>query len=125
MIRRPPGSTRPDTLFPSTTLFRSGGAVIGRAVPIVHRMLDMLARGPARLAVKGQEDEAPRIETRQQRDEGADPEGDLAAAARGLGRLENAVLRIEAGQAARKRVVQGKRVSVRVDSGGCVIIKKK
>src|SRR3546814_7299105 len=24
MIRRPPGSTRTDTLFPSTTLFRSG-----------------------------------------------------------------------------------------------------
>src|SRR3546814_11870433 len=23
MLRRPPGSTRPDTLFPSTTLFRS------------------------------------------------------------------------------------------------------
>src|SRR3546814_5155069 len=95
MIRRPPRSTRTDTLFPYTTLFRSslfgieewvveqdsredraqrqqperhehrprafvrviaGGAVIGRAVPIVHRMLDMLARGPARLAVKGQED---------------------------------------------------------------------
>src|SRR3546814_16898951 len=66
-------------------------------------MLDMLARGPARLAVKGQEDEAPRIETRQQRDEGADPEGDLAAAARGIGRLENAVLRIEAGKAEHAR----------------------
>src|SRR3546814_1849207 len=31
MIRRPPRSTRTDTLFPYTTLFRSG---IGRAVPI-------------------------------------------------------------------------------------------
>src|SRR3546814_7992349 len=27
MIRRPPRSTRTDTLFPYTTLFRSGGAV--------------------------------------------------------------------------------------------------
>src|SRR3546814_13360751 len=27
MIRRPPRSTRPDTLFPYTTLFRSFGAV--------------------------------------------------------------------------------------------------
>src|SRR3546814_18863823 len=27
MIRRPPGSTRTDTLFPYTTLFRSGGDV--------------------------------------------------------------------------------------------------
>src|SRR3546814_20525644 len=31
MIRRPPGSTRTDTLFPYTTLFRS--AVLERAVP--------------------------------------------------------------------------------------------
>src|SRR3546814_3107856 len=30
MIRRPPGSTRPDTLFPYTTLFRS-------PVPAAHR----------------------------------------------------------------------------------------
>src|SRR3546814_11140136 len=29
MIRRPPRSTRTDTLFPYTTLFRSGGAVDG------------------------------------------------------------------------------------------------
>src|SRR3546814_16413923 len=39
MIRRPPGSTRTDTLFPYTTLFRSGGQAaavaygkLGRAV---------------------------------------------------------------------------------------------
>src|SRR3546814_6084225 len=31
MIRRPPRSTRTDTLFPYTTLFRSGGAL--QAVP--------------------------------------------------------------------------------------------
>src|SRR3546814_6395128 len=30
MIRRPPRSTRTDTLFPSTTLFRSPQAVSGR-----------------------------------------------------------------------------------------------
>src|SRR3546814_18918609 len=29
MIRRPPRSTRTDTLFPYTTLFRSGGSVGG------------------------------------------------------------------------------------------------
>src|SRR3546814_4744155 len=28
MIRRPPGSTRTDTLFPYTTLFRSDGALL-------------------------------------------------------------------------------------------------
>src|SRR3546814_9020867 len=32
MIRRPPGSTRTDTLFPYTTLFRSPGR--DRAVPV-------------------------------------------------------------------------------------------
>src|SRR3546814_6742795 len=30
MIRRPPRSTRTDTLFPYTTLFRSAGARVGR-----------------------------------------------------------------------------------------------
>src|SRR3546814_19913665 len=32
MIRRPPRSTRTDTLFPYTTLFRSGGHAIDRRV---------------------------------------------------------------------------------------------
>src|SRR3546814_15857300 len=32
MIRRPPRSTRTDTLFPYTTLLRSAGAVHGQAV---------------------------------------------------------------------------------------------
>src|SRR3546814_10943965 len=53
MIRRPPRSTRTDTLFPYTTLFRSLGGVSGRterrfrlqrssclAVPSPHRHLD-------------------------------------------------------------------------------------
>src|SRR3546814_3396947 len=31
MIRRPPRSTRTDTLFPYTTLFRSGGALVSSA----------------------------------------------------------------------------------------------
>src|SRR3546814_6083580 len=35
MIRRPPRSTRTDTLFPYTTLFRSPGAV--RAIEIILR----------------------------------------------------------------------------------------
>src|SRR3546814_9610615 len=39
MIRRPPRSTRTDTLFPYTTLFRSTEAVY-----IVERMVDILAQ---------------------------------------------------------------------------------
>src|SRR3546814_7295440 len=43
MIRRPPRSTRTDTLFPYTTLFRSQGRVVrtGRALP---RRADATAR---------------------------------------------------------------------------------
>src|SRR3546814_4804073 len=37
MIRRPPRSTRTDTLFPYTTLFRSDGADIGDAEENVAR----------------------------------------------------------------------------------------
>src|SRR3546814_14624383 len=37
MIRRPPRSTRTDTLFPYTTLFRSGVAAVARRVAdVVH-----------------------------------------------------------------------------------------
>src|SRR3546814_7139793 len=65
----------------------------------VHRVLDMLALFPARLAVKGLEDEAPRIEAGEEGDENADPESDNPAAAARERRLEDAVLRIEAGKA--------------------------
>src|SRR3546814_17377242 len=43
MIRRPPRSTRTDTLFPYTTLFRSGG----RRWPsgVAHRALQRAQRG--------------------------------------------------------------------------------
>src|SRR3546814_4070992 len=37
MIRRPPRSTRTDTLFPYTTLFRSAGAAAGCRHPRSHR----------------------------------------------------------------------------------------
>src|SRR3546814_2986212 len=41
MIRRPPRSTRTDTLFPYTTLFRSGG----RGMTDPDKLLKMLDRG--------------------------------------------------------------------------------
>src|SRR3546814_3226115 len=37
MIRRPPRSTRTDTLFPYTTLFRSRAGRVGQADPMVQR----------------------------------------------------------------------------------------
>src|SRR3546814_5970140 len=48
MIRRPPRSTRTDTLFPYTTLFRSDPAVLDQ-VGFVHREHE-LARGDVDLA---------------------------------------------------------------------------
>src|SRR3546814_7294739 len=40
MIRRPPRSTRTDTLCPYTTLFRSQGLDLGHAAPRVRRGLE-------------------------------------------------------------------------------------
>src|SRR3546814_5782231 len=53
MIRRPPRSTRTDTLFPYTTLFRSGdvlmlGSESAGAPPYVHSGADLRVRIPLR-----------------------------------------------------------------------------
>src|SRR3546814_1828542 len=37
MIRRPPRSTRTDTLFPYTTLFRSGGFAVPARIPMTEK----------------------------------------------------------------------------------------
>src|SRR3546814_12116887 len=47
MLRRPPRSTRTDTLFPYTTLFRSGGD--GLRPELDDLVLDRLGGGPAEL----------------------------------------------------------------------------
>src|SRR3546814_15272871 len=50
MIRRPPRSTRTDTLFPYTTLFRSPTAVSAAVRPAAERLADELGqRLPDRL----------------------------------------------------------------------------
>src|SRR3546814_10965959 len=49
MIRRPPRSTRTDTLFPYTTLFRSLRAIFRVVVPaFVDRLMQRLGRVGAR-----------------------------------------------------------------------------
>src|SRR3546814_6122999 len=48
MIRRPPRSTRTDTLFPYTTLFRSDG---GAGLVLVHPARGEQAGGPRHLLV--------------------------------------------------------------------------
>src|SRR3546814_5089010 len=42
MIRRPPRSTRADTLFPYTTLFRSGGSPLGDFKPYLGQDLQAI-----------------------------------------------------------------------------------
>src|SRR3546814_17683660 len=55
MIRRPPRSTRTDTLFPYTTLFRSGRGSRRLAVGAEADLLDPRLRGgQARLAMRAQ-----------------------------------------------------------------------
>src|SRR3546814_10282255 len=55
MIRRPPRSTRTDTLFPYTTLFRSGTGLADH--DLLHRkrrrQREQLARQPVGLATRG------------------------------------------------------------------------
>src|SRR3546814_5393999 len=48
MIRRPPRSTRTDTLFPYTTLFRSRGRIPARMAASVRLPQGQLVAGPAR-----------------------------------------------------------------------------
>src|SRR3546814_10960770 len=107
MIRRPPRSTRTDTLFPYTTLFRSGLGEGGDEARVVR-----IANG----------DGEHELRTR------------LLVAADGTRSGVRGALGIEADShdylqtlfVARdpKNVVEGKSVSVRVDLGGRRIIKK-
>src|SRR3546814_3683729 len=48
MLRRPPRSTRTDTLFPYTTLFRSARKGLGLAVPAARRAEQPHRRARAR-----------------------------------------------------------------------------
>src|SRR3546814_9806490 len=48
MIRRPPRSTRTDTLFPYTTLFRSAWAVIHRNVDAALKAANIVDRASGR-----------------------------------------------------------------------------
>src|SRR3546814_17425087 len=118
MIRRPPRSTRTDTLFPYTTLFRSD-----RRASIILAIADAEVRS-ARTA---------RLTEQRQRPRQADFELGRGIAARVGDHLELDVLgdilpggeRRAAPARDRKSVVSGKSGEVRVDLGGPRIIKKK
>src|SRR3546814_13252790 len=127
MIRRPPRSTRTDTLFPYTTLFRS--ARIRGSSP-EHRLAVRQAESASIIAdmLPWFEEMLPKL-----------PRGSNTAEAirytlnhwKGLtrflddGRIELDNNTVERAIRDRKSVVEGKSVSVRVDLGGRRIIKKK
>src|SRR3546814_15283899 len=124
MIRRPPRSTRTDTLFPYTTLFRSVGRRCGAGSwPRVRppaRLEDLLA-----LAGRRRSAAAGGLERLREPEAG----GDRLAGAAPLFAVRPGNLRLwRPGGAAdpdRKGVVMGKRGSGRVDLGGRRILTKK
>src|SRR3546814_15353020 len=112
MIRRPPRSTRTDTLFPYTTLFRSDD----RAASVRQHVRQRLLGG----------DEAAEHGGSHRRQEYLGIEGKEVGIAPGGIKVDvHRVVEqhIDAAEFARKSVVSGKSVAVRVDLGGRSIIK--
>src|SRR3546814_10957874 len=116
MIRRPPRSTRTDTLFPYTTLFRSVGRHVDHGPALGLRLVEGLVEGADvafpvigelsfRIRVMNKEGEARPVPCRRP--------------------LRHGEVAIGVSSEDRKSVVSGKSVSVRVDHGGSRIIKKK
>src|SRR3546814_11837662 len=123
MIRRPPRSTRTDTLFPDTTLFRSrdisrpvlsvvleAPTAVDQALLETHRdVFNVFSR-----SIGGLEFILPRLQR-----------GVQAAYGQSASALREIVTDLKAEVEDRKSVVWGKSVSVRVDLGGRRIMKKK
>src|SRR3546814_11676092 len=135
MIRRPPRSTRTDTLFPYTTLFRSGAA------PVRPHQWTVLADDvaePSRAAGPGfgrvaarhgphDPDRRPQAAAapRPRRGDGRSNarRGRLLTPTPTGRRLPSRAVPVRRQAPDRKAVGWGKRVSVRVESGGGSIIK--
>src|SRR3546814_11982600 len=114
MIRRPPRSTRTDTLFPYKTLFRSGRNADDEARSLPHPGLLLAHRRDRIRGRHAGEDHC--------RDAGVH---DLRAPGAGDRRGPFGVEGEEEEGGARKSVVEGKSVSVSVDLGGWRDNKKK
>src|SRR3546814_14607490 len=119
MIRRPPRSTRTDTLFPYTTLFRSVDGIAGHVIIAARteqpRIIEAIAPGAAPAAAP-----APSaVEERVRRAE-AGRAHLFPPSVDAIGHAHDQVRPRD-----RKNRVEGKSVSVRVDPGGRSILKKK
>src|SRR3546814_12848977 len=130
MIRRPPRSTRTDTLFPYTTLFRS------RHADPAARATRRSPGGRARFARRLPSRRTPRRRGRVRGTGGAaaapEPDGDLpegGCRSPVVGGRAEGPAQAGGGQGPwrrdRQSVVEGKRVCVRVDIGGRRNHKKK
>src|SRR3546814_10952900 len=110
MIRRPPISTRTDTLLPYTSLVRSDGS----ARPEIERLEVCAERVGERLEQRGVIGAAEWQFL-----------ADRTFAAQTLVQFRSLFVRSEQHPLDRKSVVEGKSVSVRVDLGGRRLFKKK
>src|SRR3546814_20256396 len=121
MIRRPPRSTRTDTLFPYTTLFRSFQGSESNLLAYENRG-DKLLGSPVRIRLQGEDDY--RYQGRIDFVDNALSTGSGTITVRA--RVPNSDGKLRPGLFGdRQRVVTGKSVSLRVDLGGRRIIKKK
>src|SRR3546814_11631811 len=114
MIRRPPRSTRTDTLFPYTTLFRSQRDTTERQRRDAACQCQRNAGEDDRRVAHRPEQHEQQPEDQQEHKRN----DDLEARGGGLQLLKCAAID-------RKSVVEGKSVSVRVDLGGGRTIKQK
>src|SRR3546814_14632140 len=117
MKRRPPRSTRTDTLFPYTTLFRSHR---GRPVDFAVEIL-LCDRQPRARRALDRFQKLPIAIVRRHRDLGDRHQ----YVALGVGSAAFGKGEVDAVVGDRKSVVEGKSVLVRVDLGGRRIIKNK
>src|SRR3546814_15827210 len=127
MIRRPPRSTRTDTLFPYTTLFRSWGSgrriARHRPLPARHTARQFARIGETRRVDHAQQRHFRRLNgQRGARDLVMPLEQQLPEPVK---RREGEFARPFLVTADRNSVVEGKSVSVRVYLGGRRILKKK
>src|SRR3546814_12107142 len=122
MIRRPPRSTRTDTLFPYTTLFRSGRVISRTFRAVRHPSPTRPARQHSWRAFVGARtngSQTRRLTPCLRRG------GSQKLAAEAASTRAGVMRRVPAAAPDRKGVVEGKSVSVRVDPGGRRYLQKK
>src|SRR3546814_11047717 len=123
MIRRPPRSTRTDTLFPYTTLFRSRVGRAAHQTDAARTKAVVVASSSGFQHAGGDPDAAGQARFRSCLSGGRYGQHGKQFPRPVHGRLPNALTRPSIG--GRKSVEEGKSVSVRVELGGRRTVKKR